>query len=46
MSIPVSEGYQIKDVYSFENEEVVIADGSLRLTMNEDKKAVAVYLEK
>jgi len=45
MSIPVPEGYQIKDVYSYEEENVAIVDGQLRLTMNEDMKAVAVYLE-
>lgn len=46
MSIPVSEGYRIMDVYSYEEEDAVIADGALRLTINEDWKAVAVYLEK
>ena len=46
ISIPVPEGYRIKDVYSYEEEDIAIIDGELRMVMNEDMKSVAVYLEK
>ena len=46
VSVPVPEGYQIADIYSYEPEEPVIKDGKLFLRFREDMKAVAVYLEK
>lgn len=46
IKIPIPAGYVIKDIYSYKQEEVSIADGMLSLTMDEDMKAVAVYLEK
>ena len=46
MKIPIPKGYQIKDVYSYEEESVAIADDVLCVTATEDMKAVAVYLEK
>jgi alpha-galactosidase len=46
LSIPVPKGYAISDIYSYEEEQIWIEDGALWLSMTEDDKAVAVYLEK
>lgn len=46
MRIPLQAGYVIRDVYSYEDEDVAIVDETLCLTVKENWKAVAVYLEK
>jgi alpha-galactosidase len=46
LSIPVPDGYAIADIYSCEEEQICLEDGMLQLHMTEDRKAVAVYLEK
>jgi alpha-galactosidase len=46
LSISLPEGYVISDTYSYEEEQTWIEDGKLQLSMTEDSKAVAVYLEK
>lgn len=46
VSVPVPDGYEIADVYSYEKEAIVIKGGRLYLRFAEDMKAVAVYLRK
>ena len=41
VSVPVPEGYRISEVYSYENEQVWLADGKLYLQLKEDMKAAA-----
>lgn len=44
MDIPA--GYTVKEIYSYENEEVMLKDGVLEYGFSEDMKALAVYMEK
>lgn len=46
VKIPVPDGYEIKDIYSYKDEEIVISNGALEYTFDEDMKALCVYLEK
>ena len=45
VSIPVPDDYRIADVYSYEEEQLWLADGRLYLRIKEDIRAAAVYLE-
>ena len=39
------EGYEIKGIYSYEEERIDLKDGELKYVFNENMKAVCVYLE-
>ena len=44
--IPVPEGYSVKDIYSYKDENTGISDGRIRYHFDEDMKSVCIYLEK
>ncbi len=44
--IPVPEGYSVKDIYSYKDENTGISDRRIRYHFDEDMKSVCIYLEK
>ena len=45
IEIPIPEGYEISDLYSYEEESVNLNDGRLKYRFGEDMHALGIYLE-
>ena len=46
VSIEIPEGYRIKDVYSYEKEDISLNNEILEYTFNDEMKALGIYFEK
>ena len=44
ISIPIPDHYRIADIYSYEEESVLLENGMLNYTFDEDMKALCLYL--
>ncbi len=44
--IRIPDGYRIKDVYSYEKEDINLKNGIFDHTFDDDMKAVGIYFER